>query len=49
MRVASNKEELDQYLKKAAEVSKEHPVVISKFITNAKEIEIDAVAKTETL
>ncbi|MEK6942658.1 MAG: carbamoyl-phosphate synthase (glutamine-hydrolyzing) large subunit [Nanoarchaeota archaeon] len=45
MRVASNKEELDQYLKKAAEVSKEHPVVISKFITNAKEIEIDAVAK----
>ncbi|HLC50615.1 MAG TPA: carbamoyl-phosphate synthase (glutamine-hydrolyzing) large subunit [Candidatus Nanoarchaeia archaeon] len=45
MRVASNKIELDQYLKKAAEVSKEHPVVISKFITNAKEIEIDAVAK----
>ncbi len=45
MSIASNKGELDQYLKKAAEVSKEHPVVISKFITNAKEIEIDAAAQ----
>ncbi len=44
MSVASDKKELDQYLQKAVEVSKEHPVVISKFITNAKEIEIDAVA-----
>ena len=45
MSVASNKKELENYLKKAAEVSKEHPVVISKFIENAKEIEIDAVAQ----
>ncbi|MAG91968.1 carbamoyl phosphate synthase large subunit [Candidatus Woesearchaeota archaeon] len=45
MSIASNKKELEQYLKKAADVSKEHPVVISKFITNAKEIEIDAVAQ----
>ncbi len=36
--------ELEGYLKRASEVSKEHPVVISKFITGAKEIEIDAVA-----
>jgi len=36
--------ELEGYLKRASEVNKEHPVVISKFITGAKEIEIDAVA-----
>jgi len=45
MSVALSKEELKKYLKKASEVNKEHPVVISKFITGAKEIEIDAVAK----
>lgn len=44
MSVASNRKELEDYLEKATKVSKEHPVVISKFITNAKEIEIDAVA-----
>jgi len=44
MSVAFNKHELDIYLKKATSVSKEHPVVLSKFIMNAKEIEIDAVA-----
>ncbi|MCK4859499.1 MAG: carbamoyl-phosphate synthase large subunit, partial [Candidatus Omnitrophica bacterium] len=44
MSVAFNNKDLKKYLEKAAEVSKEHPVVISKFITNAKEIEIDAVA-----
>ncbi|MCH8328945.1 MAG: carbamoyl-phosphate synthase (glutamine-hydrolyzing) large subunit [Nanoarchaeota archaeon] len=44
MSVAFNKKDLDKYLQRATEVSKEHPVVISKFITNAKEIEIDAVA-----
>jgi|TARA_B100001971_G_scaffold214153_1_gene250121 carbamoyl-phosphate synthase large subunit len=44
MSVAFNKKDLNKYLQKATEVSKEHPVVISKFITNAKEIEIDAVA-----
>ena len=45
MSIASDDKELELYLKKAADVSKEHPVVISKFITNAKEIEIDAVAQ----
>ncbi|MDH7517607.1 MAG: carbamoyl-phosphate synthase (glutamine-hydrolyzing) large subunit [Candidatus Thermoplasmatota archaeon] len=44
MSIALSKDELKEYLKKASEVSKEHPVVISKFITGAKEIEIDAVA-----
>ncbi len=45
MSIALSKEELREYLKKASEISKEHPVVISKFITGAKEIEIDAVGK----
>ncbi|MCK5112248.1 MAG: carbamoyl-phosphate synthase (glutamine-hydrolyzing) large subunit, partial [Thermoplasmatales archaeon] len=45
MSIALSKDELKKYLKKASEVSKERPVVISKFITGAKEIEIDAVAK----
>ncbi len=45
MSIALSKDELKKYLKKASEVGKEHPVVISKFITGAKEIEIDAVAK----
>lgn len=44
MSVALSKTELQDYLKKASEISKDFPVVISKFITNAKEIEIDAVA-----
>ena len=44
MSIALSKKELREYLKKASEVSKKHPVVISKFITGAKEIEIDAVA-----
>ncbi len=45
MSVASNPQELELYLQKATTVSKEHPVVLSKFITDAKEIEIDAVAQ----
>jgi carbamoyl-phosphate synthase large subunit len=44
MNVVSNKEELDNYLKLAARVSKQHPVVVTDFIEQAKEIEIDAVA-----
>lgn len=44
MSVAFNRKDLDKFLQKATEVSREHPVVISKFITEAKEIEIDAVA-----
>jgi len=45
MNVCSNKEELERFLKLAANVSKKHPVVVSKFIEHAKEIEMDAVAK----
>ena len=45
MAVASNDSELLKYLKLAVEISPEHPIVISKFLENAKEIEIDAVAK----
>jgi carbamoyl-phosphate synthase large subunit len=45
MNVCSNKEELEQFLILATDVSSKHPVVVSSFIENAKEIEIDAVAK----
>lgn len=45
MNVCSNEEELERFLKLAANVSEEHPVVVSKFIEHAKEIEMDAVAK----
>jgi len=45
MNVVSNKEELEHFLKLAAKVSKQYPVVISEFIQQAKEIEIDAVAR----
>lgn len=45
MNVCSNKEELEQFLQLATDVSSKHPVVVSSFIENAKEIEIDAVAK----
>jgi carbamoyl-phosphate synthase large subunit len=44
MSIVLSEDELGGYLKRASEVNKEHPVVISKFITGAKEIEIDAVA-----
>ncbi|PIY33187.1 MAG: carbamoyl phosphate synthase large subunit, partial [Candidatus Infernicultor aquiphilus] len=44
MSIALNKRELKKYLKKASDISPERPVVISKFIVKAKEIEIDAVA-----
>lgn len=45
MNICSNKEELVRFLQLAANVSEDHPVVVSKFIENAKEIEMDAVAK----
>ena len=44
MNVCSNDAELKQFLELAANVSKKHPVVVSSFIENAKEIELDAVA-----
>ena len=45
MNVCSNEEELHRFLRLAANVSKQHPVVVSEFIQNAKEIEMDAVAQ----
>lgn len=44
MNVCYSDEDLDEYLKCAVAISKDHPVVISKYITDAKEIEVDAVA-----
>ena len=44
MNVCSSQEELEHFLQLAVEVSKEHPVVVSKFMVNTKEVEMDAVA-----
>ncbi len=49
MNVVSNKDEMEHFLKLAAKVSKQYPVVVSEFIQQAKEIEIDAVAKNGEL
>jgi carbamoyl-phosphate synthase large subunit len=45
MAVAGSDEELDIFLGKAVEISPDHPVVMSKFVENAKEIDVDAVAR----
>ena len=45
MNVCSNRDELERFLQLAANVSEDHPVVVSQFIEHAKEIEMDAVAK----
>lgn len=45
MNVCSNDDELERFLRLAANVSKQHPVVVTEFIQNAKEIEMDAVAE----
>lgn len=45
MNVCFDRNQLDTFLAKAAQVSKEYPVVVSQFLQNAKEIEFDAVAK----
>ena len=45
MNVCSNNEELERFLALAANVSKQHPVVVSRFIEHAKEVEMDAVAQ----
>lgn len=45
MNICSNRDELERFLRLAANVSEDHPVVVSKFIEHAKEIEMDAVAK----
>ena len=45
MNVCSNRDELERFLKLAANVSKKHPVVVSRFLQHAKEVEMDAVAR----
>ena len=45
MNVCSNREELERFLQLAANVSEDHPVVVSQFLQHAKEVEMDAVAK----
>lgn len=47
MRVAYAEDELENYLKLATKVSREHPIVISKFIERAKEVEVDGVSDGE--
>ncbi|CAK7198527.1 Carbamoyl-phosphate synthase [Sporothrix eucalyptigena] len=49
MNTVYSEDDLASYLKQAAEVSRDHPVVITKYIENAKEIEMDAVAKDGVL
>ncbi|XP_026768709.3 carbamoyl-phosphate synthase [ammonia], mitochondrial [Pangasianodon hypophthalmus] len=46
MNVAYGEEEMKRFLEEAAQVSQEHPVVITKFIRGAREVEVDAVAKS---
>ncbi len=45
MNVVSSDEELERFLSEAARISPDHPVVMSQFISDAKELEIDGVAK----
>lgn len=49
MNVATNESQLKNYLTKAAKVSREHPVVISKFMVNAREVEVDCVSDGENV
>lgn len=49
MKVAFDEEQLENYIKEATKVSKEHPVVISKFMANAKEVEVDGVADSKNI
>ncbi|MEM5852808.1 MAG: carbamoyl-phosphate synthase (glutamine-hydrolyzing) large subunit [Candidatus Aenigmatarchaeota archaeon] len=49
MNVALNESQLKEYLTKATIISREHPVVISKFITNAREVEVDCVSDGENV
>jgi carbamoyl-phosphate synthase/aspartate carbamoyltransferase len=49
MNTVYSQHDLANYLNQAADVSKEHPVVITKYIENAKEIEMDAVARNGTM
>ncbi|CAK8991033.1 unnamed protein product [Durusdinium trenchii] len=49
MRVVTNDDDLDVFLKTAAVVSRDHPVVISKYIAGAKEVEMDAIGNNGDL
>lgn len=49
MNTVYSEDDLASYLAQAAEVSQDHPVVITKYIENAKEIEMDAVARDGTM
>ena len=49
MRVANDEDELEDYLQLAIKISKKHPVVISKFIGNAKEVEVDGVSDSQNV
>jgi carbamoyl-phosphate synthase large subunit len=49
MRVANDEDELEDYLQLAVKISKKHPVVISKFIRNAKEVEVDGVSDSQNV
>jgi len=49
MSIVLSENELEEFLKKASDISDEHPVVISKFITDAREIEVDAVGNNGEL
>ncbi|MEM4389610.1 MAG: carbamoyl-phosphate synthase large subunit [Candidatus Micrarchaeia archaeon] len=49
MEIVHNKEQLRRYITEAVEVSERRPVLIDKFIENAKEVEIDGVSDRERL
>lgn len=49
MQVVNDEYELENYLKVAADVSREHPVVISKFFVESREVEVDAVSDGENV
>jgi len=49
MNTVYSEHDLANYLEQAAEVSQDHPVVITKYIEDAKEIEMDAVARNGTM
>jgi carbamoyl-phosphate synthase large subunit len=49
MSVAYDESQLDEYLRKATEVSREHPVVISKFMLSVREVEVDGVCDGENV
>ncbi len=49
MNIAHSDQELEDYLEEAVDVSREHPVVISKFVTDAKEVEVDGVCDGENV